>query len=287
MEKAVPNEDANQKFLRALPSSWTNVALIMRNKDDGTIKRFKARLVAKGYTQQEGFDYKETFALVVKMVTVRALLALAVHKNWLQQTTTTRHSFKLKKSLYRLKQANRQWFTNFSTFLLNVKFKQSYANTSLFTLNQEGHTVMLLLYVDDILLARDHQPLLKISKSNFITNLLHQAEALNYKPVIIPLNPTSPLNDTDGDILYEQETSTYRTLVRKLIYLTITRPDFSYAAQLLTQFSKQPRTTHKKALHKVLHYIKLCPGQGLHFPIQNSLQPIAYCDSDWAACPIS
>ncbi|GJW79451.1 hypothetical protein Tco_0143426 [Tanacetum coccineum] len=31
---AVPNEDANQKFLRAPPSSWNNVALIMRNKDD-------------------------------------------------------------------------------------------------------------------------------------------------------------------------------------------------------------------------------------------------------------
>ncbi|GJW04652.1 hypothetical protein Tco_1563508 [Tanacetum coccineum] len=30
---AVSNEDANQKFLRALPSSWNNVALIMRNKD--------------------------------------------------------------------------------------------------------------------------------------------------------------------------------------------------------------------------------------------------------------
>ncbi|GJT33917.1 hypothetical protein Tco_0924336 [Tanacetum coccineum] len=29
----VPNEDANQKFLRGLPSSWNNVALIMRNKD--------------------------------------------------------------------------------------------------------------------------------------------------------------------------------------------------------------------------------------------------------------
>ncbi|GJT92364.1 hypothetical protein Tco_1081209 [Tanacetum coccineum] len=33
---AVPNEDANQKFLRALPSSWNNVALIMRNKEVGS-----------------------------------------------------------------------------------------------------------------------------------------------------------------------------------------------------------------------------------------------------------
>ncbi|GJY16349.1 ribonuclease H-like domain-containing protein [Tanacetum coccineum] len=32
LKKAVSNEDANQKFLRALPSSWNNVALIMRNK---------------------------------------------------------------------------------------------------------------------------------------------------------------------------------------------------------------------------------------------------------------
>ncbi|GKB12622.1 hypothetical protein Tco_0846545 [Tanacetum coccineum] len=30
---AVSNEDANQKFLRALPSSWNNIALIMRNKE--------------------------------------------------------------------------------------------------------------------------------------------------------------------------------------------------------------------------------------------------------------
>ncbi|GJW85533.1 putative ribonuclease H-like domain-containing protein, partial [Tanacetum coccineum] len=33
---AVPNEDVNQKFLKALPSSWNNVALIIRNKDEDT-----------------------------------------------------------------------------------------------------------------------------------------------------------------------------------------------------------------------------------------------------------
>ncbi|PWA99484.1 hypothetical protein CTI12_AA007540 [Artemisia annua] len=57
----------------------------------------------------------------------------------------------------------------------------------------------------------------------------------------------------------------YRKLVGKLIYLTTTRPDLSFAAQALGQFSHQPRTTNMEALYRVLTYIKLCPGKGLHF----------------------
>ena len=45
--------------------------------EDGSIHKYKARLVAKGYSQKPGVDFEETFAPVVRMETVRTVIALA------------------------------------------------------------------------------------------------------------------------------------------------------------------------------------------------------------------
>ena len=46
---------------------------------DGNVQTFKARLVAKGFRQQEGVDFDEIFLPIVKMTTLRCVLAPAAH----------------------------------------------------------------------------------------------------------------------------------------------------------------------------------------------------------------
>ena len=52
----------------------------IKHKADGSIEWYKARLIAKGFTQWEGLDYLETFSLVAKMVSVKALPVVAAVK---------------------------------------------------------------------------------------------------------------------------------------------------------------------------------------------------------------
>ena len=50
---------------------------------DGTVERHKARVVAKEFTQLEGLDFLDTFALVAKLTTLSLLLVVATTKNWI------------------------------------------------------------------------------------------------------------------------------------------------------------------------------------------------------------
>ncbi|GJR09037.1 retrovirus-related pol polyprotein from transposon TNT 1-94 [Tanacetum coccineum] len=321
----------------------SNRVFKIKFKANGDVERYKARLVTKGFNQKECIDYKDTFAPVAKMVTVRTLLATTILMGYLieqldintaflygdlyeevymtipqgyNQNLPPNTVFKLTKSLYGLKQENRQWFEKLTSFLLQLGFKQSYVDTSLFTITHQGSFTAILVYVDDILIVgkdssfisaikkdlhtqfniKDLGPLnyylgiefmrnsfsLIMTQRKYAPELLKYAHVLDSKRIATPLDPIIKLNSTYGYLL--PDLSTYMTLVGKLFYLTITRPDLSFAAQALSQYSHSPRSSHFDALIRVLRYIKLCPRQGLFFPVKNNLHLATYCDSDWASC---
>ena len=183
---------------KPLGSKWVYK---IKRKSDGSIERYKARLVIFGNHQVEGIDYNETFAPVVKLTTVRTLLAVAAARSWeLHQMdvhnallhgdldeevymrlppgfTASRPDVvcRLKKSLYGLRQAPRCWFAKLSGALKKYGFQQSVSHYSLFSLRGNPGVVHVLVYVDDLVIAGDNTTLIAKLKS-YLASCFHMKD---------------------------------------------------------------------------------------------------------------
>lgn len=101
----------------------------------------------------------------------------------------------------------------------------------------------------------------------------------------MPLEQNHGLTLDNADLMSDPEP--YRRLVGRLIYLTFTRPELCYSVHILAQFMQTPRTRHWEAALRVVHYLKGRPGQGIMLRADSDVKLIAYCDSNWASCPIT
>jgi len=173
---------------------------------------------------------------------------------------------KLFKSLYCLKQASHQWFSRFSSTLITHGFAQSKADYSLFTKLQGSSFVALLVYADDIVIASNDMDAIysltaflnshfrlkdlgavkyflglelartakgiSVSQRKYCLDIIQDCGLLAAKPAAFPMESHLKLSRNDGALL--PDPTSYRRLIGRLIYLTLTRPDISFSVQILS-----------------------------------------------------
>ncbi|KAG3032285.1 hypothetical protein PC121_g24407 [Phytophthora cactorum] len=161
---------------RAIGTKWV---FKIKRKADGSIEKYKARLVAKDFKQKYGIDYTDTFSPVVKYVTLRMVITLAKYYGWpldqLDVVTAFLYGImkelvfcvvpesvdldgdfdclELVKAIYGLKQASRVWNETFDEFVCSIGFQVSTFDPCLYIEFVDGHCVLVLVYVDDVLIT--------------------------------------------------------------------------------------------------------------------------------------
>ncbi|KAF5468319.1 hypothetical protein F2P56_012478 [Juglans regia] len=200
---------------------------------------------------------------------------------------------------------------------LTKSFSQSKADYSLFTREAHGIFVAILVYVDDILVASNDLNSVHALKSllhskfkikdlgklryflgteiarsskgiylcqrKYTLDILADSGNLGSNIAKVPMEQNLKLTQSTGIPL--SDSSVYRRMIGRLLYLTISRPDISFSIQTLSQFLATPTDVHLLAAQKVLRYLKVAPGQGLFLPNSSSFQLEAYCNSNWVSCP--
>jgi hypothetical protein len=183
---------------------------------------------------------------------------------------------KLKKVLYGLKKAPRVWSNKIGQYLVTSGFQTSNANFSLYVKKTNHGIVIIVIYVDDFIITGDGDvdifDLKKLLKQKFemkdlgelcyflgieviqspktiwllqrqyALNKLSEYEMTGCKPISIPLEQNVKLNANEGDFM--EDTTMYICIVGSLIYMTITRPNLSYAIGVVNQFMQTPQKPH-------------------------------------------
>lgn len=198
--------------------------------------------------------------------------------------------------------------------MIQLGFTQSKSDYSLITRQQNKSFIVLLVYVDDVLIASNDQKEvnrfmmmldqkfkikdlgdlmffldLEMARSEkgvvlcqrkYALELLEDAGLLCCKPVKTPMEQNVKLSKYGGDVLHDP--SSYNRLIRRLLYLTITRPDITFVVHKLSQYMSKPRRPHLAATHRILQYLKNVPGTEIFFSSSAELHVKGLANLDWA-----
>ena len=172
---------ANETWEEIVPPKGVNIVTSkwvfkLKLHFNGSLDKLKARLMARGFSQVYSVDFEGTFASTFQFDTLCLFLAIIALKDLECHMININNAFTelilkediymaplsgvdissgkafwVLQSLYGLKQAARDWHEKCITEMIKLSFQQCAADPCLLIHYQKG--IMVLLYVDDILIA--------------------------------------------------------------------------------------------------------------------------------------
>jgi hypothetical protein len=303
-------------------------------------------LVAKGFSQKQGVDFFETWAPTARHSTARVFLHLAATKDMEIHAMDVDQAFlqgdleeeifmepapampeppgqdsvwRLRKPLYGLKQAPRQWHAKLKVVLLQMGFKPSHSDPSLY-IGQSPTGSWLLVYVDDLLMAckdvgelshfkselKKHFPMkdlgevttylgmelvrdrkaktISLTQEKYVGELVKKFGLQDVKTAATPLQVNHGLclpKEGEPNIPNQER---FPELLGGIMYLMVcTRPDIAHAVSVLSRFIAPGRhgAEHWKAAIRLLSYLKGTASYALKLGGGGS-QLEGHSDSSWA-----
>lgn len=222
------------------------------------------------------------------------------------------HVCLLSKAIFGLKQSLRAWFHALSSTLLTHGCKASSYDVSLFILSSKDTTLIVLVYVDDIIVAgsnlaliqafvqalqqkfalKDLGPLhfflgIEVHSTSHGLHLSQTTSKMSYLGltccILIPILLLwflKSLSRFEGDPV--QDPHLYRSIVGALQYATLNHVDIAFAINKVSQFMQSPTTSHWVAVKRILQYLKGTLSHGITLKPVSSFALHAYSKVDWA-----
>ncbi|GJR18166.1 ribonuclease H-like domain, reverse transcriptase, RNA-dependent DNA polymerase [Tanacetum coccineum] len=249
------------KGKHAIGTKW-----VYRNKKDerGIVVRNKASLVAQGYIQEEGIDYDEVFAPVVRIEAIRLFLAYAS-------------------------------FMRFIMYQMDVKSAFLYG-----TIEEEVYVCQPFgfedpQFPDKVYKVMQRDDGIFISQDQYVADILKKFD-------FVTIKTSSTLIETNKALLKDEEAEDvdvhlHRSMIRSLMYLTASRPDIIFAVCACARFQVTPKVSHLHVVKRIFRYLKAeyvaaanCYGQVLWIQNQmldygfNFMNTKIYIDNESTIC---
>ena len=220
------------------------------------------------------------------------------------------HVYKLRKALYGLKQAPRAWYSKLDKSLLELGLIRSNHEPAVY---YNPSNLYIGVYVDDLLVAGSSKErilefkdkmkslfdmtdfgLLKsylgiqvnqlegeitLAQSSYARKILSDFNLLECNSSQTPLKVKTMLSQDDSK--NPVDSTTYRSLMGSLRYLTHTRPDLMFCTGYLSRYMESPSKEHFTSAKRVLRYVKGTLNLGLSYKQGRELYLVGYCDSDY------